>query len=87
MEDGIDFYSKYLMKTEMGLNQNQFYAIQLLFDKDTNNKFLWTRYGRVGTDGISKLAPNGTQKEFNKMLKQKLGKAKQYIPIEFKLGK
>ena len=41
------FCTSYLMKTEMGKNQNKFYVLQLLKHQKTNKIYLWTRYGRV----------------------------------------
>src|SRR5271170_7726041 len=65
-----------LNQTDARNNNNKFYRIQLLAN-DQGNFFTWTRWGRVGEDGQSKLLGNGdftlAMTEFNKKFKDKTG--------------
>ena len=56
-----EFNSHYLMKTDLGKNNNKFYVLQMLRDKSSNSYYLWTRYGRVGDIGQKSL--KGMSKE------------------------
>ncbi|KAL6042215.1 Poly [ADP-ribose] polymerase 2 [Balamuthia mandrillaris] len=58
LEEGNDIYDVMLNQTDISYSikgHNKFYAIQLL-EKDTKNGWaVWTRWGRVGAKGQSKL--------------------------------
>ena len=86
-----EFYTKYLMKTEMGKNQNKYYVLQLLKHKTTDKRYIWTRYGRVsdskGQKELKECEMTAAEKIFVKKFKEKTGKSKGYIEIDFKLGK
>lgn len=41
------------MWTDVKANHNKYYIMQVL--KKGNNYYLWTRYGRVGYDGVPTL--------------------------------
>ena len=47
--------SVYLMWSDLKANHNKFYILQALEDKQTGMGRLWTRYGRVGVDGVKSL--------------------------------
>jgi hypothetical protein len=52
-KDGQE-YSVYLMWSDLKNNHNKYYIVQVLEPKPTNGKaYLWTRYGRVGNDGVA----------------------------------
>jgi predicted DNA-binding WGR domain protein len=70
-----DDYAVLLNQTDIGNNNNKFYIIQLLIDKD-NEYYLWTRWGRVGESGKNDLDRCGTNEEdgisaFKKKFKDK----------------
>ena len=85
------FYTKYLMKTELGKNQNKFYVLQLLKNIKSDKRYLWIRYGRVadakGQTALKELPMANAERDFSKKLKEKTAVSKGYIEIEFKLGK
>jgi len=47
-------YAAVLNQTNIGANNNKFYIVQLLVDA-TNKYYVWTRWGRVGDAGQSKM--------------------------------
>ena len=67
-------YDVKLMQTNLGENNNKFYIIQVL--EGQGGFFCWTRWGRLGEVGQSKLDPCGGDadsaiKEFGKKFKEK----------------
>ncbi|KAK5110934.1 hypothetical protein LTR62_005472 [Meristemomyces frigidus] len=68
-------YDANLNQTQSAKNANKFYRVQLLQSKD--NYRTWTRWGRVGEPGQSKLLGNGSLdsalEEFEKKFKDKSG--------------
>lgn len=73
-DDGVVFDAS-LNQTNAGNNNNKFYRIQLLQDKSKGSFQTWTRWGRVGENGQSKLLGDGTldhaMLEFKKKFKDK----------------
>jgi poly [ADP-ribose] polymerase 2/3/4 len=74
-EDSV-FLDATLNQTQSGVNANKFYRLQLL--KHSNDSyFTWTRWGRVGDKGQSKVLGDGSlaaaTKEFQKKFKDKSG--------------
>ncbi|KAJ3319355.1 Poly [ADP-ribose] polymerase 2 [Boothiomyces sp. JEL0866] len=72
-EDNANVYDVMLNQTDIKNNNNKFYVLQLL-QNDTSGSFaVWTRWGRVGVDGQSKLdnfgsllaAVSAFEKKFN----------------------
>lgn len=57
-EDGRTL-SVYLMWSDLKNNHNKFYILQALKETATGRGYLWTRYGRVGADGVKSLDPMG----------------------------
>ena len=74
-DDGV-FHDATLNQTESGKNANKFYRVQLL-EHDTGQYFTWTRWGRVGETGQSKVLGSGdfgeALREFEKKFKDKTG--------------
>lgn len=68
-------YAVVLNQTNIGENNNKFYIIQLL--TDNNLYYVWTRWGRVGENGLNNLANCGDLKsgisEYKKKFKAKTG--------------
>ncbi|KAL5410903.1 hypothetical protein PMIN03_005147 [Paraphaeosphaeria minitans] len=64
-----------LNKADASANNNKFYRIQLLWNPNTNDYKTWTRWGRVGDSGQSKLLGAGSYSDafsnFNKKFKEK----------------
>eukprot|EP00760_Papus_ankaliazontas_P021845 PhM_4_TR18750/c1_g1_i2/m.55584/K10798/PARP; poly [ADP-ribose] polymerase len=54
-EEGPDVYQCTLNQTNIAMNNNKFYIIQLLEDDSTAKYWVWTRWARVGQVGQSKL--------------------------------
>ena len=49
-------YSAYLMCADLKNNNNKFYVCQVVqYIANPNNVYFWTRYGRVGDQGVSNL--------------------------------
>ncbi|KAK4565371.1 hypothetical protein LTR86_003988 [Recurvomyces mirabilis] len=73
--DGM-IYDASLNQTNASNNNNKFYRIQLLESRDRDYQ-TWTRWGRVGDHGQSKLLGDGSlalaRKEFDKKFKDKSG--------------
>ena len=68
-------------------NHNKFYIIQIL--QKGGSYFLWTRYGRVGLDGVGSPESCGNSidsaiKLYNKKYSQKTGKG--YTEINMAIG-
>ena len=56
VSDGGTTFSCYLMWTDLKNNHNKFYVSQGL--QHNNGSFsLWTRYGRVGSNGVGNAEP------------------------------
>ncbi|KAL2356801.1 poly polymerase catalytic domain-containing protein [Cryomyces antarcticus] len=74
-DDGI-IYDASLNQTNAGANNNKFYRIQLLAS-GRDNYSTWTRWGRVGEHGASKILGDGSlttaKREFEKKFKDKSG--------------
>jgi poly [ADP-ribose] polymerase 2/3/4 len=75
-QNGIS-YSCYLMWTDLKSNHNKFYVSQAL--QHTNGSYsLWTRYGRVGSNGVGSAEPclslAHATNEYNKKYRQKVKK-------------
>lgn len=73
--DDSTIYDVTLNQSNSGKNANKFYRMQLL--KEGNNWWTWTRWGRVGEYGQSKMLGTGNfdhaLAEFNKKFKEKTG--------------
>jgi poly [ADP-ribose] polymerase 2/3/4 len=69
-------YDASLNQTNAGNNNNKFYRIQLL-EASNGNYYTWTRWGRVGEHGQSKMLGGGDLRgaiaEFEKKFKDKSG--------------
>jgi poly [ADP-ribose] polymerase len=80
------------MNSDCGANHNKYYILQLLKFKNGNDVRCWlhTRYGRVGDPGVQGMSVMSDlaagEKGYAKTFKQKTSKAKNYTPIEMKLG-
>ena len=48
--------SVYLMLADLVHNNNKYYILQALQNKNTKDFGLWVRYGRVGNSGVTNLA-------------------------------
>lgn len=78
-DDGEIKYDASLNQTNIGANNNKFYILQMLQPRTAKTRFLvWTRWGRVGENGQSKLLGpfndfDSALKEFNKKFKDKTG--------------
>ena len=75
-----EVYSCYLTATDVKNNNNKYYVIQVLNKSGTYSVF--TRYGRVGYDGVKSMSPCGTNEgrainEYNKTKQKKLRKYKE----------
>ena len=87
-----EYFSVYLMNSDCGANHNKFYIMQLLKMKNSKDGKCWlhTRYGRVGDPGVQGMNfcnnEAAGEKAYMKTYKQKTSKAKNYTPIEMKLG-
>lgn len=70
-------YDATLSKSDSTVNNNKFYRMQLLHRFAYGEYFLWSRWGRVGDNGLAKLFGNGTLQsalhEFQKKFKEKSG--------------
>ena len=68
-----------LNQTNAGNNNNKFYRIQLLVNLSNDDYRTWTRWGRVGEQGSSKLHADGSLEdalsEFQKRFRDKTGKS------------
>lgn len=53
--EGNNVYDVMLNQTNVGLNNNKFYLIQLLRDNDMKSFSVWMRWGRVGRVGMNSL--------------------------------
>ncbi|KAI1436353.1 poly polymerase catalytic domain-containing protein [Xylaria sp. CBS 124048] len=77
-EDGV-IYDASLNQTNSRANNNKFYRIQALYSGTTKQYALWTRWGRVGEFGQTKLFPpsslDSTLRLFNEKFKSKSGLA------------
>ncbi|BBN16135.1 poly [ADP-ribose] polymerase 2/3/4 [Marchantia polymorpha subsp. ruderalis] len=63
IEDGEDVYDAMLNQTNVGGNNNKYYVIQAL-ERDAGGQFyIFTRWGRVGAKGQSKLSSCSTRFE------------------------
>lgn len=75
IDDDKVIYDASLNQTNAGHNNNKFYRIQLLHDNGDYKT--WTRWGRVGDRGQSKMLGNGTLndalREFDSKFKSKSG--------------
>lgn len=76
ISDDSTIYDVTLNQSDSGANANKFYRMQLL--KDPNGSWwTWTRWGRVGEDGQSKMLGGGNYdlaiNEFEKKFKDKTG--------------
>ncbi|KAJ4299473.1 hypothetical protein N0V90_004718 [Kalmusia sp. IMI 367209] len=75
-DDGV-VYDASLNKTDASHNNNKFYRVQLLWDSNTHDYKTWTRWGRVGDRGQTKILGGGgyedALKNFNKKFKEKSG--------------
>ena len=81
--------SSYLMKADCLNNNNKFYILQVLKHKQTQQHYLYTRYGRVGDPGIKDLKLMSEElavKGYAKTLHAKLAPSKGYTVIDMKLG-
>ena len=80
--------SCYLMWTDCKENHNKFYVAQALQRQD-GSFYLWTRYGRVGKDGVGTAEPLASQeqaiKEYEKKYNEKTKKG--YTEVKMALGK
>jgi poly [ADP-ribose] polymerase len=69
-------YAVILNQTNIGGNNNKFYIIQLLQNKE-GSFFVWTRWGRVGENGLFNIesfsSQNSAENEFLKKFKSKTG--------------
>lgn len=76
------------MWSDLKDNHNKFYIIQALQDKNGASCFLWTRFGRVGVNGVSNREyagnPDGVAKKFYSLERQKCRKG--YTEIKMSLG-
>lgn len=73
------------MYSDCGKNNNKYYIIQGL--KSGNSYFLWTRWGRVGVDGINAKIPFASEQvlylEYVKKINQKTSKGYTRIEITY----
>ena len=80
--------SCYLMWSDIKDNHNKYYISQALKDTVANTFYLWTRYGRVGLDGVGSNMHCGSQdaliRDYEKKYKQKTGKG--YTEVKMALG-
>lgn len=79
----------HLMFADWGHNNNKFYIVQGL--KSGSNYYLWTRWGRVGVDGMNARAPWLSEQhlanEFHKKIREKTNKGYTQIEIEYEDAK
>lgn len=77
VSDDSIIYDVTLNQTNSDNNNNKFYRIQLLQSKMDGSFFCWTRWGRVGEKGQSKMIGDGSWdwaiREFNSKFKSKHG--------------
>ena len=52
---GDDVYDVTLNQTNIGMNNNKFYVIQVLERDDGKQFYVWNRWGRIGLDGQNKV--------------------------------
>jgi poly [ADP-ribose] polymerase len=79
-------FSAYLMCADIKNNNNKFYICQLL--EQDGDFYFWTRYGRVGDNGVSELNNvydiSQAEKDFNKKVREKVRKG--YEVLKMNLG-
>ena len=87
-------HSVYLMKTEIKANNNKFYVVQVLKKKGSELYGCFTRYGRVGQNGVAGFEGNGltlsldiARANFFKKVKSKKAGSKGYTEIKMACGK
>ncbi|KAK2602880.1 hypothetical protein N8I77_009382 [Diaporthe amygdali] len=75
VDDDSVIWDASLNQTNAGANNNKFYRIQVLVS--SGDAKTWTRWGRVGERGLSKILGNGSladsKKQFEKKFKEKSG--------------
>ena len=75
------------MWTDVVNNRNKFYILQVL--ESSGQYYIWTRYGRVGYDGVHQLDSQcgleQAKKSFKKKYNQKVGKG--YTEVKMAIGK
>ena len=78
--------SCYLMWSDIKDNHNKFYIAQGL--KSGTNFYLWTRYGRVGLDGVGTAENAGSLDNLKKLYTKKYNEKtrKGYTEVKMKLG-
>lgn len=73
----VDDWSVSLNQTNVGMNNNKYYRIQVLKDDGSDKFYCWTHWGRVGTPGQHSLDNCGNQdfaeKQFRTKFRQKCG--------------
>lgn len=73
--DDTTAYTCTLNQTNINANNNKFYIMQIVCD--TSNFHLYTRYGRIGLDGVSSTKQFSSKTQaigaFNKQFKSKTG--------------
>jgi len=75
--------SCYLMWSDCVKNQNKFYIIQGLVDKKRNCESMWTRYGRVGCNGVGSFVDCNCEDSWEEWYKRKKEKLKKgYTEVE-----
>jgi poly [ADP-ribose] polymerase 2/3/4 len=79
--------SCYLMWSDIKDNHNKYYIAQGLKDK-SGNHFFWTRYGRVGLDGVGDKLPCGNLEALEKAYMKKYNEKtrKGYTEVKMALG-
>eukprot|EP00668_Euglena_longa_P001256 GGOE01001486.1.p1 GENE.GGOE01001486.1~~GGOE01001486.1.p1 ORF type:complete len:899 (-),score=261.13 GGOE01001486.1:257-2914(-) len=74
-QKGEDVWMATLNQTNIGLNNNKFYILQLIEADKGGKWWLWTRWGRVGVVGQSKAEPfsnlGGAMAAFGKKFREK----------------
>jgi len=84
--DGKDPYDCYLTKVDLSkgiYGEYLFYKMQLLHDSNRDLYIVFTRWGRIGEDGMNQRSPFNSAEEavaeFKKVFKQKTGNSWDYI--------
>lgn len=76
------------MYADLKHNNNKFYVCQIVQSIfNPASVYFWTRYGRVGDQGVSELAPRSAaqaEKDFSQKVKEKTKKG--YAVIKMSLG-
>ena len=77
------------MMSNCANNNNKYYIIQVLKEKASKRFLYYTRYGRVGEDGVSNMEPNSleqAEKQYHSTYAKKTAASKGYMKVDMDMG-